>query len=84
VIDLRPYTAVPGMIDAHTHMTYYWDQKPGSMPWQQNSARQSAVTVFLAQENARRTLETGVTTVRDLGLRSTPTWRFAISSIEVR
>jgi imidazolonepropionase-like amidohydrolase len=25
------------------------------------------VTVFLAQENARRTLETGVTTVRDLG-----------------
>ena len=26
-----------------------------------------AVTVFLAQENARKTLETGVTTVRDLG-----------------
>ncbi len=29
--------------------------------------RQPSVTVFLAQENARRTLETGVTTVRDLG-----------------
>jgi len=27
----------------------------------------AAVTVFLAQENARKTLETGVTTVRDLG-----------------
>src|SRR5262245_38440750 len=25
VIDLRRYTAVPGLIDAHTHMTYYWD-----------------------------------------------------------
>ena len=25
------------------------------------------MTVFLAQENARRTLETGVTTIRDLG-----------------
>ena len=29
--------------------------------------RRPAVTVFLAQDNARRTLESGVTTVRDLG-----------------
>ena len=29
--------------------------------------RRPAVTVFLAQDNARRTLETGVTTIRDLG-----------------
>ena len=67
VIDLRRYTGIPGMIDAHTHMTYYWDQTPGTTPWAQWQARQSAVTVFLAQENARKTLETGVTTVRDLG-----------------
>jgi imidazolonepropionase-like amidohydrolase len=67
VIDLRRYTAIPGLIDAHTHMTYYWDQTPGSMPWAQSGARQSQVTVFLAQENARKTLEAGVTTVRDLG-----------------
>lgn len=66
-IDLRHYTAVPGMIDVHTHMTYYWDHEPGSTPWEQFRARQSAVTVFLAQENARKTLEAGVTTVRDLG-----------------
>jgi imidazolonepropionase-like amidohydrolase len=67
VIDLRRYTGIPGMIDAHTHMTYYWDQSPGTNPWAQSEARQSAVTVFLAQENARKTLETGVTSVRDLG-----------------
>ena len=67
IIDLRPYTAIPGMIDAHTHMTYYWDQAPGTAPWEQSDKRQSSVTVFLAQENARKTLEAGVTTVRDLG-----------------
>jgi imidazolonepropionase-like amidohydrolase len=67
VIDLRRHTGIPGMIDAHTHMTYYWDQAPGTTPWEQSRARQSSVTVFLAQENARRTLESGVTTVRDLG-----------------
>jgi imidazolonepropionase-like amidohydrolase len=50
-------------------MTYYWDGRSGSNPWQQQGTRSSAVTVFLAQENARRTLETGVTTVRDLGSR---------------
>jgi imidazolonepropionase-like amidohydrolase len=67
VIDLRRYTGIPGLIDVHTHMTLYWDRTPGTHPWQQNRTRGSAVTVFLAQENARKTLETGVTTVRDLG-----------------
>ena len=64
-VDLRGYTALPGLIDLHTHITYYWDRKPGTRPLGQR--RRPAVTVFLAQENARRTLETGVTTIRDLG-----------------
>lgn len=64
-VDLRQYTGLPGLIDAHTHMTYYWDAKPGTRPLGQR--RRPAVTVFLAQANARRTLESGVTTVRDLG-----------------
>jgi imidazolonepropionase-like amidohydrolase len=64
-VDLRAYTALPGLIDLHTHITYYWDRKPGTRPLGQR--RRPAVTVFLAQDNARRTLETGVTTVRDLG-----------------
>lgn len=66
VIDLPRYTGIPGLIDAHTHMTYYWDQAPGTTPWAQLNSRMAAMTVFLAQENARKTLETGVTTVRNL------------------
>jgi len=64
-VDLSRYTAIPGLIDLHTHVTYYWDRKPGTRPLGQR--RRPAVTVFLAQDNARRTLETGVTTIRDLG-----------------
>jgi len=64
VIDLRRYTGIPGLIDLHTHITYYWDRKPGTRP--RGGQRLPAVTVYLAQDNARRTLETGVTTIRDL------------------
>jgi imidazolonepropionase-like amidohydrolase len=64
VIDLRKYTGIPGLIDLHTHITYYWDRKPGTRP--RGVQRLPAVTVYLAQDNARRTLETGVTTIRDL------------------
>lgn len=64
VIDLGRYTGLPGLIDLHTHITYYWDRTPGTRP--RGQRRLPAVTVFLAQDNARRTLETGVTTIRDL------------------
>jgi imidazolonepropionase-like amidohydrolase len=67
VIDLRPLTGIPGLIDVHTHMSFYWDRKAGTRPWAQLGSLSPAVTAYLAQENARRALETGVTTVRDLG-----------------
>jgi imidazolonepropionase-like amidohydrolase len=65
-IDLTRYTAIPGLIDLHTHMTYYWDGAPGTRPRGQ-AGRSPEETVRLSEANGRRTLETGVTTVRDLG-----------------
>ena len=65
-IDLSHYTAIPGMIDVHTHMTYYWDPTSGTDPWRQ-APRPPEQTVQLAKTNALHTLEAGVTTVRDLG-----------------
>src|SRR5436190_15668960 len=65
LIDLSRYTGIPGMIDVHTHITYYWDPASGTDPRRQ-PPRHVAVTVFLAQANAMKTLEAGVTTVRDL------------------
>ncbi|MDT5269074.1 MAG: hypothetical protein QOH49_1260 [Acidobacteriota bacterium] len=64
VIDLGDVTLMPGLIDAHTHVTYhfdrtgrfgiYWDSGPDE-------------TLGFAKENARATLLAGVTTARDLG-----------------
>jgi imidazolonepropionase-like amidohydrolase len=67
VIDLSRYTGLPGLIDVHTHMTQYTDETPGQPMLKQLTANSPAVEVFLARKGAMRTLEAGVTTVRDLG-----------------
>src|SRR5579863_7270087 len=60
-IDMSRYTAVPGLIDVHTHLTYVLDAN------RLTQAGRGAATVYLSQDNAKKTLETGVTTVRNLG-----------------
>jgi imidazolonepropionase-like amidohydrolase len=67
VIDLGKYTGLPGLIDVHTHMTYYTEETPGQPMLKQITNNPPAVEVFLARKGAMRTLEAGVTTVRDLG-----------------
>src|SRR5438132_1485904 len=66
-IDLSKYTGLPGLIDVHTHMTMYTDETPGEPMLKQLTSNPPAVEVFLARKGALRTLEAGVTTVRDLG-----------------
>jgi imidazolonepropionase-like amidohydrolase len=67
MIDLSKYTGLPGLIDAHTHMTIYTDETPGQPMLKQLTSNPPAVELFLARKGAMRTLEAGVTTVRDLG-----------------
>jgi imidazolonepropionase-like amidohydrolase len=66
VVDMTKYSAIPGLIDAHTHVTFSYDPKSGLNPWDQGN-REFDVVLKLVLENMRHTLETGVTTIRDLG-----------------
>src|SRR5262249_4483638 len=66
-IDLSRFYGLPGMIDVHTHMTIYTDETPGTPMLKQLTLNPPAVELFLARKGALRTLEAGVTTVRDLG-----------------
>ena len=58
VVDLRPLVGLPGLIDAHTHITYFWDRAPGTRP--RGQRRLPAVSCFLAHEKARTTREPAV------------------------
>ena len=67
LVDLSKYFGLPGLIDVHTHMTMYTDETPGTPMLKQIASNSAAMQVFLARKGAMRTLEAGVTTVRDLG-----------------
>jgi imidazolonepropionase-like amidohydrolase len=63
VLDLGDRTLLPGLMDLHTHLAY--DLSPG---WVYRSATDTLADAALrGAANARKTLEAGFTTVRDLG-----------------
>ncbi len=64
LVDLTGYTVLPGLIDAHTHLTYRVDV--ASYAWLGVSAPREAL---LGARHARATLLAGFTTVRNLGAR---------------
>ncbi|MDH4043279.1 MAG: amidohydrolase family protein [Gemmatimonadota bacterium] len=65
MIDLSAFTVLPGLIDAHVHMTGPVLGEPG---WENALVREAPADAALrGADHARRTLEAGFTTVRNVG-----------------
>lgn len=67
VIDLRGLTLLPGLIDAHTHLTFLWADTTKAPNFLNDFLGSPIVVAFEASKNAERTLRAGVTTVREMG-----------------
>jgi imidazolonepropionase-like amidohydrolase len=65
-IDLGGRSLLPGLIDTHVHLCL----DGGVSPAAQVTSETYAMTLLRAARNARRQVESGFTTVRDLGARS--------------
>jgi imidazolonepropionase-like amidohydrolase len=65
-IELGGRSVLPGLIDTHVHLCL----DGGVSPAAQISSETYAMTLLRAAQNSRRQIESGVTTVRDLGARS--------------
>ncbi len=62
VFDLRAYTVLPGLIDAHDHLCFDW-----SDPKEMLAREPDAWSVLRGAANARTILRAGITTLRVMG-----------------
>jgi imidazolonepropionase-like amidohydrolase len=67
VIDLRGMTLMPGLIDAHTHLTFLWADTTRAPNFLNDFLGSPIVVAFEAARNAEKTLRAGITTVREMG-----------------
>jgi imidazolonepropionase-like amidohydrolase len=65
VVDLKGLTLVPGFIDAHVHLAFDSSLTPARVVREGDDVE----LAWLVSDHARRHLERGVTTIRDLGCR---------------
>ncbi len=66
VLDYSDLYAMPGMIDAHTHITYGLEAGSKGNAWQEAGQQARDARFRAALKNGLATLSSGVTTIRDL------------------
>lgn len=70
VLDLPDACLLPGLIDMHSHPTFYWEESDSSTYTEDADgalAYSPAAIALLAAGNMRKALMSGVTTLRDTG-----------------